>query len=275
MLEICTLEKLSFGDLIAAFLEAFEGYFVKMPEDPEYYRERWQAAGLKFQLSFGAFYQDQLVGFILHGIDRRDSDLIAFNTGTGVIPEFRGRHIVSNIYSHALPILRSAGITKSKLEVIQQNHTAVKVYQRVGFEITRNYKCFQGELATVPSTASVDEIEIDDLDWAKIPHQSLQSWDHQKASLIKGPYHCYQASMDGSTLGFIALNAAVNHVALCEIITDNPDDWEHLLAALKTITPLARITNVDSSLTEKIEALKKAGLKNTIDQYEMELNLKL
>jgi hypothetical protein len=44
---------------------------------------------------------------------------------------------------------------------------------------------------------------------------------------------------------------------------------------LKTITPLARITNVDSSLTEKIEALKKAGLKNTIDQYEMELNLKL
>ena len=273
MLEIRTLDKLSFDQLITAFLKAFEGYFVKMPEDPEYYRERWQAAGLKFELSFGAFYRDQLVGFILHGVDRRDGQLIAFNTGTGVIPEFRGRHIVSKIYAHALPILRSAEIAKSKLEVIQQNHRAINVYRRVGFDTTRDYKCFQGKLTVVPSTASLHQIEIDDLNWEEIPNQWLQSWDHQRASLIKGPYQYYQASIDGATLGYIALNAAVNHVALCEITTNNPGDWEHLLAALKTITSLARITNVDSSLTEKIDALKKAGLNNTIDQYEMELTL--
>ena len=273
MIEIRTLEQLSFDELVVSFLKAFDGYFVKMPDDPEYYRNRWLASGLRYDLSFGAFRNNQLVGFVLHCIDHREGHLIAFNTGTGVIPEFRGQRLISKIYSYALPVLVAAGVTKSKLEVIQQNYTAINIYKRVGFKTTRDYKCFKGELTTPSPPALLKEVEIGDLNWDEIPNQSLQSWDNQRHSLVNGPYKCYKAISEGNLVGYVAINLQFNYVGLCEITTGIQDHWDQLLAAIKQKTPLVRISNVDSSLSNKIAALSRVGLENAIDQYEMELSL--
>ena len=273
MVEIRTLEQLSFEEIVDSFLKAFVDYFVKMPEDPEYYRKRWLASGLRHDLSFGAFYHNQLVGFVLHCIDHREGHLIAFNTGTGVIPEFRGQQLTSKMYAYALPVLVANGVTKSKLEVIQQNHTAINIYQRVGFKTTRDYKCFQGELTTQSPPALLQKVEIGDFNWDEIPNQTLQSWDNQKDSLMNGPYTYYKAIDDGNLVGYVALNLPFNYMALCEITTGVQDHWDRLLAAVKQETPLVRINNIDSSLSNKIAALSRVGLKNTIDQYEMELVL--
>ena len=137
MINILPLDTVPFEKIIECFLKAFDGYFVKMPQDPNYYRKRWEGAGVKYDLSFGAFSDQHLVGFIIHCIDQRDGHLIAFNTGTGVIPEFRGQGITSRIYQEALPVLKKAGITRSRLEVVQQNVPALKIYEKNGFNITR------------------------------------------------------------------------------------------------------------------------------------------
>ena len=47
-----------------------------------------------------------MVGFILHALDKRNNKLTAFNTGTGVISEYRGKRIVNSIYTHALKCLK-------------------------------------------------------------------------------------------------------------------------------------------------------------------------
>ena len=94
-----------FNVIMECFLSSFEGYFVKMPTDYNYYKQRWKAAGVNFELSYGMFDDDKLVGFIIHAIDERGGALTAFNTGTGVIPDYRGKRIVKSIYNYAIPEL--------------------------------------------------------------------------------------------------------------------------------------------------------------------------
>jgi len=69
-MEIKSLAHSSFEAIVDSFLSAFEGYFVKMPEDKEYYRKRWAAAKVDFDLSFGMYDQEQLVGFIIQILEQ-------------------------------------------------------------------------------------------------------------------------------------------------------------------------------------------------------------
>ena len=76
-------------------------------------------------------------GFIINAIDKRNGILTAFNTGTGVIPEYRGKRIVKSIYAHAIGELRQQGVEKSTLEVITKNDIAIRSYKSIGFSIRR------------------------------------------------------------------------------------------------------------------------------------------
>lgn len=91
-----------FNVIMECFLSSFEGYFVKMPTDHDYYKKRWKAAKVNLELSYGMFDDNKLVGFIIYVIDEREGQLIAFNTGTGIIRDYRGKGIVKSIYDYAL-----------------------------------------------------------------------------------------------------------------------------------------------------------------------------
>ena len=68
-MEIRSLADTNLSDIVACLLEAFEGYFVKMPESIDYWEERFRGARVEYELSFGMFDQDRLVAFIMNGID--------------------------------------------------------------------------------------------------------------------------------------------------------------------------------------------------------------
>ena len=118
---IKNLSDIDFRVLMGCFLKSFENYFVKMPTDHNYYKERWRIANVKYELSYGMFDQEKLVGFMINGVDVRSGNLIAFNTGTGVLPSHRGLQIVKKLYEYAIPVLKKYGINKCKLEVIKEN----------------------------------------------------------------------------------------------------------------------------------------------------------
>lgn len=145
-LKVKDLRNIDFDELMDCFLMAFENYLVKMPTDRNYYRERWKNAKVDFKLSYGMFDQEKLVGFIIHAVDNRNGALTAFNTGTGVIPEYRGLKIVQSIYEHALPDLKRKGVENCSLEVITRNEKAIRSYQSIGFEIIKKYKCYHGTI---------------------------------------------------------------------------------------------------------------------------------
>ncbi len=266
-MRISNLQSIPFDHIISCFLEAFSDYFVSMPDDPEYYRSRWEASGVRYDLSFGAFHDGKLVAFIIHCVTNQ----IAFNTGTGVIPAFRGQRIVSSIYQHALPELADHNIKMSKLEVITRNQTAIKIYQQVGFRITRTYHCFRGNINPMLPVAQLKRVDVTELVWETIPNRQNQSWDHQERVLIDGPYEYYLAFVDQKLIGVIGINTSFGYVALLELMSQDDTSWGPLLSALANLSPWVKINNVDQRLEGKVQALKACGLENPIDQYEMEL----
>jgi ribosomal protein S18 acetylase RimI-like enzyme len=264
-----------FKIIMECFLSAFENYFVKMPTDHNFYKERWKAAGLRFELSYGMFDDNILVGFIINAVDERQGEYIAYNSGTGVIPKYRGKRIVKAIYDYAIPDLINNGITKCLLEVITENVKAIKSYEGIGFKKCKHYKYYGGVISVEgQNNYRLKEVTFNAINWQALPNQELYSWDNQKRSLEKGNYKYFHVLVDNQVQSFFTINPKNRTIAQLEVLFDTPSSWNTLFLAIQSIARDVRISNIDDRLTDKIKAVESAGLKNTVNQYEMEVRLK-
>ena len=269
------LSDTSFEIILDCFLKAFENYFVKMPTDKDYYKRRWQAAKVDFNCSYGMFDGEKLVGFIIHAIDKRNGKLTAFNTGTGVIPEYRGKGMVKSIYKHAFNDLAEKGIEKSVLEVITKNDIAVSLYKSIGFNICKTYKCFNGNISIDEALqADLREVALPDVDWNGLPNQSFYSWDNQQESILNGDYRYFEVVHNEKPESFFVINPDQNYLAQFDLLTKENKGWQRLFTAIKKMSVFVKINNVDLRLKEKLDGLISVGLENTVDQFEMEINIK-
>ncbi len=259
--------------IIDCFLLAFDNYFVKMPTDKAYYIERWKAANVDFSLSYGMFDKDKLVGFILHAVDTRFGILTAYNTGTGVIPAYRGQRIVQSIYLYALVDLKTYGIKKSTLEVITENEKALKAYKAIGFKVSKTYKCFNGDIRINPlTTFETEQIDIQNIDWKHLPDQHDYSWDNQKETIVKGDYTFYYVLNNKERESYFIIKPDRNYIAQCGVLKSGDKSWNRLFSAIKSMSDTMKINNVDSRLKEKLKGFSTIGLTHVADQYEMELS---
>lgn len=269
------LSNISFEELLNCFLKAFENYYVKMPTDRNHYKERWKATKVDFNLSYGMFDKGKLIGFIIHAIDNRNGTLTAFNTGTGVLLEHRRKGIVNSIYEYAFKDLEQNGIEKIKLEVITENKIAIRSYETIGFEICKNFKCFSGSIKPKNTEQiELEKIELNNIEWEKLPNQDLYSWDNQKKSLIKGNYNYFQVLNNKEAESFFIIKPDSGYLAQLDLLNNKNDGWARLFSAIKQISTTIKINNVDERLKEKVNQLSAIGLENKINQYEMELKIK-
>ena len=67
---IKNLSSIELSVITESFNEAFADYIMRFTATEEYLQNRWKGAGVDYNLSFGAFINDKLVGFIIHGIDQ-------------------------------------------------------------------------------------------------------------------------------------------------------------------------------------------------------------
>lgn len=255
-----------------SFLLAFENYYVKMPSDRRYYKERWQAAKVDFNLSYGVFDNNKLIAFVIHAIDTRHGELTAFNTGTGVIPKHRGKKLVKSIYEYALSDLKLSGISKSTLEVITKNNIAIRSYESIGFKINKTYKCFNGVInLAIINHPKLQEIDIKNVEWDTLPNQHLYSWDNQKTSLSNGNYKFFNVLHNNNPESYFIINPDQNYLAQFDLLTPNVGGWNRLFSGIHQISEFIRINNVDDRFKAKLDYLNLIKLNNSIDQYEMVL----
>ncbi len=261
-------------EVLDCFLLAFDNYFVPLPKDRDYFIRRWQAAGVDLSSSYGMFDQGQMVGFILNAVGRRLGYKTAFNTGTGVLPQYRGKGITKSIYQFALPDLKKQGFERSTLEVITQNVAAIKAYQSVGFVINKHYKCFKGIIqVTVPEGWSIIEIPMEQVDWTALPLQHLYSWDNQPETLVDGSYQMYHVYFQDKLESYFILDEGQQYLAQFDLFSTDSLAWDRLFAAIQTRSPQITVNNIAEELDDKITCLQRIGLINHIDQYEMGLIL--
>lgn len=269
-MKVTPLGNAPFESIVECFLKAFENYFVSFPNDPEYFRNRWKTAGVRYDLSYGMFDGEKLVGFIIHAIDHRNGALTAYNTGTGVLPDYRGQKIVQCIYEYAIPDLRINGITRCSLEVIRENEPAIKAYSRIGFNICRNYKCFRGK-AEISAKIPPDfkEVAFDEIDWFSLSDQSAYSWDNHLNSVRNGDYSYFIIGDKAKPSAYFIVNPKTGYVAQFDCFDE--ERWADLFTAMESISEILTILNVEENFQQKIRQIEKARLQNSINQYEMEM----
>jgi ribosomal protein S18 acetylase RimI-like enzyme len=271
-MEIRDLSTTSIDEIIFAILMAFEGYFLTMPSDSDYWESRFQAARVDWNCSFGVFEEGELVAFIINGIDKRGSNKVAFNTGTGVVPSHRGQKWVDELYQYAFLVFQEKKITHCALEVLQENSRAIRVYERIGFSIAKDYCCFKGKLAK-----SMHQTTLVEVNWFAIhnPHNYLYAWDNSSRAIEKsreGSYCCYEVfNLAKEKIGFFAINANSGYLLQFEIYkTNQVENWNLLFDGIAQINRGIKINNVDAQRADLIPMLLDLGLENTVNQYEME-----
>ncbi len=277
MLTIRTLESTSMSEIANTFNRAFSDYFVPFQVDQHYLYGRWKAARVDYSLSVGAFEEDELVGFIIFGVDSVGGVMTAHNAATGVVPECRGRRLVAMMYQTALPLLRRAGVKRSTLEVITENDKAIKAYAAAGYSVCRTLLCFAGSLTS--SMGSAHEVQRSESVFVDTPEGFSvypQTWELSDEALriAANDYECWYIAQEGDLTAFAVFNSATGFVARLGFADGVMEAYgPSLLAHIGAVAGHVKINNVDDTATELVSLLRNLGLKNPINQYEMYMKL--
>lgn len=279
-----TLESTSMEELHKTFLEAFSDYQVKLDLPLAKLQQMLQRRGYVPQASLGAFINDAIVGFVLNGIRNWDGKFTAYDTGTAVIEAYRKQGITSHMLLKIKPLLREMGVEQYLLEVIQTNASAVQLYKKEGFEIIREFECFNlVKNKSNPLTShKVEHINaITESRWKEL----MKFWDFKPS---------WQNSMDSVNAvsnAFIYSAISINDaIAGYGIIDKKSGDipqiavdknyrgkgiGRSILADLINTAESENINviNVDSQSSSMKDFLLKFGFQHKISQYEMILKM--
>lgn len=131
------LSRFSLAEQVDAFHNAFRNYFLPIHLTEESLEQKLRNDRIDLDQSVAAVEDGRLCGFIFQGFGEWDGQKAAYNAGTGVIPEARGKGLTRKMYQYLLPALKDAGVKTMVLEAIEGNHSAIHIYKSLGYHVSR------------------------------------------------------------------------------------------------------------------------------------------
>jgi ribosomal protein S18 acetylase RimI-like enzyme len=272
-----TLSSTSIAELVQVFNASFKDYFLPIEFTDETLSNKIKSENIFLDYSVGVSINNQLVAFILTGIDSEDNKMLSYNAGTGVIPEFRGQHLPQLMYDFLLPLVNKNNIKKHVLEVITQNQKAIKIYQTIGYQITKKVVCFKG-IITQPKPPFA--YQIFEFDFVSKTTVSL-FWNHKPT--YQNTLSCINRNKNEHTfLGVFSENGLLGYVIyqksnsrIKQFGVDKnyrrSSIGHHLFYEIQKTSQTQEVSliNIDVKDTETIAFLEKIGLSVTVEQFEM------
>lgn len=268
-MKIENLHKSSTESIVDCLTKAFNNYFVPVPSEVSFWKTRFENARVNKSFSWGVYQNNHLAGFIINAIDTDNGELTAFNTGTGILPKYRGNQLVDKMYEYGIPQLKNKGVSRCILEVIDKNEKAIKVYERIGFNITHELKCYQGEITTKRNT-TIQEIKLDQINNSE--SDKYYSWDNKRKTILKAGrnYTVFRVYEHGDSIGHFILNPKNGYLAQLEVKKNN---WESLFDGIGQVQSKIKINNIHQNRIGLIEYLDHINIPNTVNQYQMEMKI--
>ncbi|GAB3224314.1 hypothetical protein GCM10027346_04320 [Hymenobacter seoulensis] len=150
------------AEVAEAMTRSFQGYFVPMEFDAASFERRFRGEHLDPSVSRLWFQGEELVGVVFIARRGWQSRVAAM----GLVPEFRNQGLGKTMLSSALEEARLRGDQSMLLEVFTVNAPAIRLYERLGFRITRQLLGYRREAGLVP--VAVDTLtEMDPLELAR------------------------------------------------------------------------------------------------------------
>ncbi|WP_071145968.1 GNAT family N-acetyltransferase [Bacteroides ihuae] len=184
-MEIKSLANTNFDTLFGAFEQAFVDYELQL--DKSEHIAMLKRRGFNPALSFAAFDRGKIVSFTCNGIGDFYGMPTAYDTGTGTLKDYRGQGLATQIFEYSIPYLKHAGINEYLLEVLQHNTSAVSVYSKIGFEVSREFYYFRAEVKQIGS-------QIKSID----PTFTMQFIDFNEYSSIMSDFWDFKPSWQNS-----------------------------------------------------------------------------
>lgn len=278
---------LDFARIIKTFDEAFADYYLKSQSSCErWLYNRCVKNGVAFDCSVGAFDGDRLVGITLVGLDGWQDVPAAFDAGTGIVPHFRGSGLARRMFDHAVPRLKERGVQKFLLEVLQVNEPAIRAYRKSGFEITREFDCYELPLSEWKAHQDPPSWQVRPIDRELACTLSsfvdwYPSWENSFTSIRRIPDTVLSfGAFDGSDcVGEIVYYPLLNWIVSLVVRRDLRRRGvatallAHLLTQMDPGKETVRLTNVDHSDEGMAAFFRSHGFRVFTTQYEMALAL--
>jgi ribosomal protein S18 acetylase RimI-like enzyme len=275
-MEIRSLEGTSLPVITTAFNSAFDNYFVPLQLSEEQMATKMRSERISLAHSIGVFENNELAGFILHGIDTINGLPTAYNAATGVVPEHRGNRLTENMYTYAVQQLSQQNIFNHVLEVITENERAKRVYEKVGFTTVRTLGCYSGSVNAYDN----DNITIANGSWNDIlPLTSsfnfAPTWQQSIASLeaIKEQHEVYIVKQDDEEAGyaiFLPTNGRIRQfVVVPQFRRKGIGKALFSYLSQATINKQLTVISVDESDLPTVSFIENIGMKRFLGLYEM------
>lgn len=177
MVDLARCQGVRLRDLHRSMCAAFSDYLVPMSPSFEQFRFMLTQRGYDADLSWIAKVEGQVAAFWLIGGDSKTHPKTAYVISTGTLAQFRGQGLSRLLFDTTHERLAGLGVSALRLEVIQGNVPAQKLYDKLGFHPTRKLACYavQGEPISPHPTARVN---VQPFDLSQIGEQvgTLQDW---------------------------------------------------------------------------------------------------
>ncbi|WML56340.1 GNAT family N-acetyltransferase [Neobacillus sp. PS2-9] len=278
-LQIKRLTDCTIQEMITAWNKGFEGYFVQLEMTPEMFFNRLVNEGLSLPHSIVAFDGEAPVAIVLNGFRVINGKKTAWNGGTGIATEYRGKGVSTLLMEEILKIYAEESCEVATLEAIKENERAIRLYARFGYEVTDVLVYLAGTLeGEKNSQLQAEFIRPEQLSTYSFYKQNVP-WQCQWQSVKAGEAQIY---FDGSQnpVGYSLFKRVWNQegqlekvflfqVELVGEVTD-----ETLQAVFSAITeqqnhPVSFMTVNASQSNPVIQYLLEQGFKKTTEQVLM------
>lgn len=272
------LSNADFDSLHECFLTAFSDYEVDMRMSREQFRQRLTRDGIRLEISSGAFDGDRMIGFCMNAVGQWQEKSTAYDGGSAMIPEYRGRGIATEMFAFLEPKLKEAAVVQYLLEVLTSNVPATNLYRKLGFVETRRLAVFRSQRGTRNTEGKKDLRHVEQPDWELFQSfwDGYPSWQHSidavervaNERVIMGAY------TDDACVGYgvvfvpqmnlmqLAISPQHRRLGIGSTIL------AALEAALETAGPL-KINNIDEELKGTLAFFESNGYNEVLGQYEM------
>ncbi len=271
-MEIKSLQHTPIQEVVSTLNLAFSDYFIPINFTIDYVNERWAASGVDYSLSFGVFDNNELVGFIIHAINIYGDTKVAYNASTTIIPTHRRKGLLTKLYEKAIIKLKENGIQKSTLECITKNERAILAYQKVGFNIDRQYHLYKldWKKKDIDTKYKIDISNTFDFSEFNQLENYFPSIENQNHCLEKYQDNliAIKVSDQNEIIAYLLFHKISKRIHRLGV---KQNDWntfgEVLFSGLETGS--YNIINIDTQNKSLHAFFRKMNFDNYIDQYDM------
>lgn len=269
-----------FAAIHNTFLQGFADYIIKFELTERQFQNHITLNAVDLDRSAGCFDAGKPVGVSLNGFGTWEGMPTVYDAGTTVVPEYRRRGISRAMFDWMIPMFASEGYEQFLLEVITSNEPAVRLYELLGFERTRELLLLEAEPTISlerPSPADVDIREIhrhENIHFASF-WDGKPSWQNSLEAIERSVQmkRLFGAFIEDECVGYVIFSAGVGRLAQLAVHREHRRKGiaTRLLLEMQKDAPGQKlhVINLDEAMTESVVFFRNLGFKKVLGQFEM------